>query len=304
MVIAIPAAVAQSGGFTHGGGTHYSPVVAELSSRKESKISFDLTVQDVNEDERIRQDEEENRDLDVRDDIDWTDTICDTRELLDEECRDLLKCTITCLMDRDKRGLTIADRNQLVNRANKLWDRAMNIPEECKQALEQEKNGLLARLGLRAGTAKQQYYRAAGSSLNSLAQEWAGYDEQEITAQLMEIAAKYHWEGVRFQNDALNSAFDASNIVFHEFTNSMMTRAVNLLGVLRGALDMDKREQTHDETRVRDEDEQIARDAVTDRDLDRTTTDFQTHWHRMAIDSNAAGTYAADVDAITGQQPQ
>lgn len=297
----IVSGVPQSGGFTYQ--PYSSPVVSERSSRKESRIALDLTIQNVNEDEQINQDEDQVRDLDMRDQIDWTDTICDERELLDAECRDLLKCTLTCLMDRDKRGLTIQDRNKLVNKAEALWDRAMKIPESCAQALEAEKAALISRMQERTSASRLQYARAAGSSLNSLAQQWAGYDEQAVAAELMGIAAKYHWEGVRFQNDALNSAFDAADNVYQGFTNSMMNRAVNLLGILRGSLDINKREQTHDEQRVRDEDETIARDVVTDRSLNRNTVDFQTHWHRLAIDSDAAGTYAGDVDQIGTQAP-
>lgn len=294
-------------GIPQQGGFNYipfnSPIVAERSSRKESRIALDLTINNVNENETIRQDEDQVRDLDVGDQIDWTDVICDERQLLDEECRELLKCTISCLMDRDKRGLTIQDRNKLVNKAEALWDRAMRIPADCAAALEAEKAAIISKMEERTTAARLQYARAAGSSLNSLAQQWAGFDEQAITAELMGVAAKYHWEGVRFQNDALNTAHGAADNVYHQFTNSMMARATNLLGILRGALDIDKREQTHDEQRVREEDETIARDVVTDRDLNRTTVDFQTHWHRLAIDSDAAGTYSGDVDDIATQSP-
>lgn len=292
-----------SGGFVYQQVPTNSPTVEEKSSRKEGKLAFDVTLQNVNEDESIRQDDDQTRILGVEDQIDWTETLCEERELLDADCRHLIKCTIEKLTDRDRRALTVADRNKLVSKAETMWSRAMQIPESCKAALEQEKAALLCDLEQRTALSRQQYAKAAGSSLNSLAQQWTGHDEKEVTAALMGIAAKYHWEGVRFQSEALNSAFDAADTVYHQFSNSLMSRAVNLLGILRGALDVNKREQEHDEQRTRDEDEDIARDSVTNRDMDRLTTDFQTHWHRMAIDSDAAGTYTSDVDDIVAKQP-
>ena len=277
------------------------PFLAENTSRKDSHRQIDLSFlnKSVNEDEDTRDFTDRQRDL--TQDIDWEEQICETRELLDRECCDFIKATLTTLLNRDNTAQTSRDRDELRHRAHEAWCKACVIPDELVDCMEREKNAALDRWLCRIDMIRDTYSRAAGSSLNSLVSDFGVRDYALLEVELNGIVGRYKTQGVELRNTALRDAFAASTTALLDYNDRDGARAINLLNSLRGAHDVFKRDHTHDETQVTDDDE--ITDREIDRDMDQDTTQFAANfqWYQdVSRVAEGSQEYVDDEGAIEG----
>lgn len=277
-------------------------ITVKDASTWESQVGFNVGLGLGFVREETDTDDDTNRERDTTQEIDWEDTICEERELLDATCRDLLKCTITNLNIRDKGTLVHSDMQKLREQADKAWNLACRIPEDLKDELDDRIDEIICDWERRRCRALLQYQRAAGSSLNSLVQQWTTQDLRELEKAIAQVAAEHNIETHRLRTDALRDAFSMNTTACMEFNDRNVRRAIGMWQVLRGSLDEFKRDQVHDEIQVTDDDEVIDRNIRVDRDKLNTQFESQFNWYQNVTDvSDTSGTYIPQMDGLIGQ---
>lgn len=224
-----------------------------------------------------------NTDLDTR----GTEDIIRVTDNLNDADRDKIRDQLQEIVDCVGPDFC-ADKQDLSDRADVAWDRALTLFDDTKGEILEEVEDLKQEAIDRICLRRNQWARTAGSSLNCLVHDLERKAEVELTRRLAGVVAEKMPQLRAYETQAINEAFRMHFYAKGEMPKIAFSHIGNLWNILRGA-------QVTDTT---------DRDYTEDRDEDVTNLQLAGKFYHEQTDiSDNDGTYTSvGDDAISTSQ--
>lgn len=184
-------------------------------------------------------------------DIEGTEDINRTQELLTEDDRDRIRATLAQL-DAVSAAQIAGDRTDMTAKAALAWDRAISLWPDTKALIDQEVGDLKDEMLQYIFLWESQWARTAGSSLNCLVQGMRVKATTELTRRLAGIIAERTTRFKEHETQAIAQAFQDNLNARMEPAKVAFQQIANLYGVLRGAHTIDATDRDYTESRDED----------------------------------------------------